>query len=140
MITKIQHSFTELSSEACMACKGHCCNHISLPIDKPKCKQDYDYIRWYLMHKNVFVYIDFDNTWMIEFRSPCINIQTDGRCGIYENRLKICSDFPPKDEECEFLNDSPTNKKLFSTVEEFEVYLEDRKIDWRFKNKPKVIE
>jgi len=85
------------------------------------------------MHKNVYVYIDFDNSWMIEFRSPCKNLQDDGRCGIYENRPNICREFPPKDEQCEFLSDSPTNKRLFSNVEEFEAYLEGRKIDWRFK-------
>lgn len=117
----------------CIACKAKCCRHVATGIDTPTCKRDYDNIRWYLMHDNVHVFIDNDGDWTIEFFTRCGNLLENNRCAQYHNRPGVCRDYPETDEYCEYENDELPYKALFTTAEEFEKYLEGRKIDWRWK-------
>ena len=122
----------EITSKTCEACKAICCRHIALPIDKPTTKKEYDYIRWYLMHENVNVYIDYDKEWMIEFKTPCRHLGKDYKCKNYNGRPDICRKYPEKNQECEYLSDTPCYKIMFHNVDEFEKYLKRKKINWRF--------
>ncbi len=115
----------------CNECGGKCCEYVAIEIDKPTSKSDYDNVRWYLVHRNVNIFIDHDSKWFIEFRTPCEKQQFDKRCSIYEIRPKICRDHGNVEGECEFY-DNPY-KKYFKTAEEFQLYLENKGIDWRFK-------
>ena len=58
----------------CEDCPAQCCKYVALEIDKPETKKDWDNIFWYLHHQNIVVFIDQDNDWMIEFRTPCKNL------------------------------------------------------------------
>jgi uncharacterized protein len=127
-------SSSESLGKLCQQCKGQCCKHVALEIDKPTCKKDYDNIRWYLMHKNVEVFIDNDGGWNIKFSSHCEHLEKNGQCGIYETRPKICRDYPGKDEACEYAGETEYYQQLFSNAKEFEHYLSSRNIDWRFRN------
>src|SRR5687767_11452053 len=42
-------------------CEGcdHCCRYVSIQIDRPRSKHDFSNIRWYLLHKNISVMIDW---------------------------------------------------------------------------------
>jgi Fe-S-cluster containining protein len=106
-----------------------------MQIDKPKCKSDYDKIRWYLMHENIWVSIDLCGNWILEFRTPCRNIDKDNRCSDYENRPKLCKDYPGKNELCERQTEELCYVQLFTNATEFEKYLDEQKINWRFKGK-----
>ncbi len=68
----------------CVGC-DHCCRHVALEIDTPRTKADYDNIRWYLLHKNVSIMVDWDGAWLIQFDTAC-NWLVDGRCSHYALR------------------------------------------------------
>jgi len=115
----------------CDECGGSCCRYIAIEIDKPTTKKDYDHIRWYLVHKDVNVFIDHDHIWHIEFRTPCEHQDKKNRCTIYERRPKICRDHAPEEGLCEYY-DIPFTK-YFTTEEEFLKYLDEKHVDWRFR-------
>ena len=117
----------------CRACKAHCCRHLAIEIDRPTCKRDYDHIRWYLLHRDVRVFIDHKNTWNIEFAAVCDNLAGNSTCIDYVNRPRICREYPGKDAYCEYETDESAYKVLFSSCSDFEAYLERKKIDWRFR-------
>ncbi len=115
----------------CEECGGSCCRYVAIEIDKPKAKQDYDHIRWYLLHRDVNVFIDHEKKWYIEFRTICEEQLEDNRCGIYEKRPKICREHGIADGECEFY-DSPY-LEYFTSEETFIEYLKQKAKDWEFK-------
>ena len=121
--------------DKCKKCKAGCCQHVALEIDKPTCKSDYDNIRWFLMHKDVKVFIDGDNAWTLEFATKCEHLSADNSCNNYEDRPHICSDYPLDGTLCEFDGEDADREAVFSTAKEFEKYLEKRDIDWKFKRR-----
>lgn len=49
-------------SEICCKCTG-CCRYVSVDLQKPRSKDQIDLYTWYLLHKNVQIYIDNDKGW-----------------------------------------------------------------------------
>ncbi len=119
----------------CVKCGAVCCRHVTLPIEKPGCKRDYDNIRWYLMHRDVSVMIDHWNEWLLSFKTPCEHLSEDCRCQVYESRPDVCRKYPAEDQFCEYQTNDPVYKVLFTNASEFERYLESKNIDWAFKRK-----
>ena len=60
-------------------------------------------------------------------------MDADRRCSIYTGRPKICRDHGNTEGECEFY-DNPYHM-YFTTLQEFERYLNDRGKQWQFKYK-----
>ncbi|MCL2219890.1 MAG: YkgJ family cysteine cluster protein [Chitinispirillia bacterium] len=112
----------------CKKCDAYCCRHVAIVIDIPMFLDDYDNIRWYLLHKNVWVSIGHDDTWTVEFKTPCRHIAGDFKCSIYPKRPRICKDYPGKGELCEGETSEPSYKKIFKNAKEFEKYLHDENI------------
>ncbi len=119
----------------CTECGAQCCRYVAIEIDAPKTKKQYDDVRWYLLHENIYVFIDHDGCWHIEFRTKCRALAANHQCTEYETRPQVCRDHGWPIGSCEFF-DSPY-KYRFHSVEEFERYLDRRKIDWRYKRRPK---
>jgi uncharacterized protein len=111
-------------------CKGCdlCCRYVVIEIDKPKTEEDFDEIVWFLVHKNVRVFIDNDNSWNLQFDSACEKLK-GGKCSIYDKRPSICRKYST--ESCEKYGAGKSYKKLWKTSEEF--------IRWRNKNKKLLI-
>ena len=107
----------------CQNCNAYCCRHVAITIDTPACKEEFDQIRWYLLHKNVWVSISHDDKWIVEFKTPCRLITKDFKCGDYENRPRICRNYPGEDELCEGETAEPSYKALFKNIKEFEKYI-----------------
>ena len=42
----------------CSKCTGLCCRYVSLPIETPKTRGDFDDVRWYLAHEGFSVFVD----------------------------------------------------------------------------------
>ena len=103
-----------------------CCKYIATEIDKPTDNDDYQNIIWFLHHKNVRVYVGWDNCWYLEFITTCKNLSTKGLCKIYETRPKMCRDY--KHSDCTNHNDDPAEKYYFKTTQDFEKYLENKKL------------
>ena len=120
------------SSSTCFECGAQCCRHVAVQIDRPACKRDYDSIRWYLMHHNVNVFVDLDGDWMLEFITPCTMLDGNNRCSRYEERPRICRDYPASGDDCVYGSGSEPYKIVFSTAEQFEQYLARKGIRWQW--------
>jgi uncharacterized protein len=129
--TKQQSKETALKPP-CEKCGAKCCKYVAVEIDKPVCKTDYDNIRWYLLHNNVAVFVDYDNKWYIEFSTKCSKLDKSNKCSIYNRRPKICRIHGNKDTPCEYF-DNP-DKMRFTTEKQFIKYLNSKNIDWQWKN------
>lgn len=119
---------------SCEACGAKCCRYVATQIDAPTCKRDYDFIRWYLLHQKVNVFIDHNGDWFLEFETPCEKLDDDNRCGGYEIRPEICRQHGVGDADCEFHGDTDPYRIRFQSPEALEDWLTRRGIDWRFKS------
>lgn len=111
-----------------MNCKncGQCCSYVTIPLDTPTTKREYDMLIWALYHENIWVFLDHDGDWFIEFKTKCKALTKENLCGVYEKRPDICRNHDP--ENCEFNNKESPYKEVFKTVEELEKYFVDKKI------------
>ena len=42
----------------CEYCTAKCCRYFALPIETPTTKEDFEFIRWYLLHERATVFTD----------------------------------------------------------------------------------
>ncbi len=111
----------------CHEC-GACCKYLALEIDDPSSFTDYENTCWYLTHRGVSVYIDWEGDWYLEFETVCEHLSEEATCGIYEERPKICSDFSWN--ECEKTTKESAWKYRFTNPTEM--------IDWVKRKRPKA--
>jgi len=97
---------------------------VAIEIDKPENQEDIDQIKWFLVHKNVLVFIDNDDSWNIQFNTPCVKLSKN-LCSIYEQRPKICRDH--SSDNCEKYGDGESYKVLWKNLPEFEEWLKNNK-------------
>lgn len=104
----------------CHLCNASCCRYFALQLDTPEDKEDYDHIRWYLMHEGIAVWVD-DGDWYLEVRTPCRHLQGDNTCGIYETRPQICRDYGlPGDDPCEYFTQDLEYDLFFDNDQAFD--------------------
>jgi uncharacterized protein len=60
-----------MEEKSCEGCDGKCCKYVITELDIPEKEEDFDDIKWYVCHENVFVFIEEDGTWNLEFVTPC---------------------------------------------------------------------
>jgi len=123
---------TENELITCDTCKAVCCRYIATPLDTPVDKEDFQHLRWFLMHENIWIHIDDEDDWYVEFRTPCKNIGKNNECIIHNDnpngkRLKygmpdICTRHPL--DSCEMNGEGEAYEHTFKTLEEFERYVE----------------
>jgi uncharacterized protein len=104
-------------------CEAKCCRYVAIVIDTPRSKNEFENIRWFVSHENVFVSKDQDNDWLLEFMTPCKHLKNN-LCAIYENRPEICRDYDPND--CERKHDGGYAKIRFSEPGEVEKFTAKR--------------
>ncbi len=111
-------------------CEGctKCCDYVALEIDKPETKQDFDEIRWFLLHKDVLVFIDHDDSWNLQFDTKCEKMKEDGWCNYYEKRPHICRKHSP--DNCEKFGEGNSFKTMWKTIEEFDVWMKKNKSEF----------
>ena len=119
----------------CSLCKGtKCCSYISQQIDTPSSIEAFDFLAWQLSHRDVQLYKD--EGWFLLINNPCLHIQKDGGCGIYETRPMICREYD--NDFCEY--DEPAEKYFelhFRNYQELDEYCRARYKRWdkRWKKK-----
>ncbi len=106
--------------ELCNYCSGKCCRYFALPIDKPKNYEEYDEIRWYLLHENATVFVE-DGSWFLLVHTVCKALDAHNRCKIYDRRPQVCRDYST--EKCEY-DDLFVFEKYFETADQVEEYAE----------------
>ncbi|MBU0979600.1 MAG: YkgJ family cysteine cluster protein [Nanoarchaeota archaeon] len=108
----------------CHGCDADCCRYISVKIEAPDHEADIDEIRWFLLHEKCSVYLDLDNDWMLEVKTPCSFLK-DSKCMMYKDRPKVCREHDA--EECEINGDDKPYKVWFDNVKQFDAWLKERK-------------
>jgi len=96
-----------------------CCRYVALPIETPENRQDYDDIRWYLLHGGISVFIE-DDAWFINIQTNCRHLLPDQRCGIYHTRPKICRDYTT--DNCDYHSGDYGWEAHFTAPEHLEEY------------------
>ncbi len=104
----------------CDYCTAKCCRYFALPIDLPKTRQDFDHLRWYMIHRRVSFFVD-EGTWYLMVHADCEHLLDDHRCGIYHDRPQICRDYTT--DECEY-DDDTSYDQFFETAEQVWEYAE----------------
>ena len=108
----------ELNKKLCGRCTK-CCEYVNIPLGKPSTEEEFDNILWYLIHKNVYVWVGKNNRWFVRFNTPCKPLKK-GRCREYSTRPMLCREYSQK--LCE--NYKPQDEKhVFRTRGEFMAYL-----------------
>jgi Fe-S-cluster containining protein len=106
----------------CDKCNAMCCRYVTLELDCPEVLEDFDFVKWYVAHENVFVFVEEDGTWNIEFITPCKHLDKENKCGIYSNRPSICKDY--SHDECPFHNEYKEIYR-FEKIEDVDEYIEN---------------
>jgi hypothetical protein len=73
------------SDHPCFQCV-QCCSYVAIEIDAPTSMKEYDYIVWYLVHRDVSVFVDWEGSWFIKFESRCEHLTARGSCDRYSSR------------------------------------------------------
>lgn len=111
-----------LPADACLCdhCTAKCCKYYALPIEEPKTRKDFDFLRWFLLHGETSVFLD-EGSWYLIVHTQCKHLQSDNRCGIYETRPEICREYST--DHCEYSDDCVYDR-YFETAEQIEEYAE----------------
>jgi Fe-S-cluster containining protein len=115
----------------CTGCVAHCCRYVSVEIDTPDTKWQYDQILWMLIHENVSVYVEHDGLYYVEFRTRCSALDEANLCKIYENRPRLCREY--SNETCPVWNEGSPHRVRWEDPESYAAYLTNKGIDYKFK-------
>jgi Fe-S-cluster containining protein len=86
----------------CAHCPAKCCRYFALPIEKPTDWEDFEFIRWFLLHDRASVFTE-DGEWYLLVHNKCNKLGDDNLCRTYETRPKICRDYTT--DNCEYEDD-----------------------------------
>lgn len=118
----------ENSTLTCEGCKAKCCRYVTIEINEPKNREDYEEILWYFLHEGVEVFIE-NGKWNVLFNSKCKGLDKNWKCSIYEKRPKVCRDHDI--EDCERHGKDDSENIYFKNYQEFIAYLMDKGIELR---------
>jgi len=104
----------------CNHCTAKCCRYFALPIDEPTTRQDWEYVRWYLLHGGATVFKE-DEHWYLLVHTECKHLGADFRCGIYHDRPLICREYHT--DNCEY-EDDWLYEQYLETAEQVAEYAE----------------
>ena len=112
----------------CHKCSALCCRYFALQIDTPEDAEDFDSIKWYLIHEDTWVWVD-DDEWYVQVDRKCKHLQSNNLCGIYETRPQICRDYAipeklesPDEPLCDYFSKEIDHDHEFRTMDELEAY------------------
>lgn len=104
----------------CEYCQGKCCRYFALPLDEPVDWEDFEHIRWYILHEFATVFTE-DENWFLLVHTKCKSLDERNRCLTYENRPSICRKYTTA--RCEY-DDDWVYDKYFETPEQVQEYAE----------------
>src|SRR5574339_211127 len=88
---KVKRDYLKPGEVLCSYCTGKCCRYFALPIETPTTWEDFDHIRWFIMHGKTSIFVD-DDTWYLCVYGDCEHLLPDNRCGHYDERPQVCRD------------------------------------------------
>ena len=117
---KLNRAEVPKGKELCDYCTAKCCRYFALPLETPTTREEFEFIRWFLLHDQSSVFTE-EGDWYVCVHTVCKHLQSDQRCGIYETRPTICRDY--KTTECEY-EDDWVYDQYFETAEQIEEYMD----------------
>jgi uncharacterized protein len=105
--------------ELCVECGAKCCRYFCFEIDEPTEYDEFEDVRWFLLHEGVSVHID-DGDWYISIANRCKMLGPDDRCLAYETRPTICRKYAPAN--CDHTGGDYGYQEHFRSAEEVEAY------------------
>ena len=117
---KIKREDLKPGEVLCEYCTAKCCRYFALPIDTPTDIEDFQHLRWYMMHGRVSLFVE-DEVWYLMVHADCKHILPDNRCGAYETRPTICRSYTT--ENCEYEDDACYDQ-FFESPEQIWEYAE----------------
>ncbi len=112
----------------CEHCLGMCCRYLALPIDTPEDRDDFDDIRWYLMHDGISVFVEEDE-WYLYVAADCRHLQPDFLCSAYRTRPRICREYST--ENCDYHSGDYGWEQHFTCPQHLDEYVQKRFADKR---------
>ncbi len=106
----------------CSKCSAICCQYVAIGIDKPTTKGEFDDIRWYVAHRDIWIFVD-DGEWYVCIERPCKFLSKTKQCTMYESRPRICRQY--KTTNCERHGTGKPYEFKFSTPAEVQTYAEE---------------
>ncbi|MFB3893462.1 MAG: YkgJ family cysteine cluster protein [Phycisphaerae bacterium] len=106
-----------------MKCQARCCRYFGVPLGRPETYEDFDEVRWYLLHRGVSVYIDAEGDWGMRVENRCRMLRKTPRgwrCVAYGRRPLVCRRFAPA--TCEFTRGFHEVEEHFASAAELEAY------------------
>jgi len=129
MTKQIEINVEITTENKCSFCEGtKCCVYTTQEIDTPRTKDDFDHMLWQMAHKNIQVYKD-EGEWFLLVNNECQFLGDKGMCKIYETRPQLCRDY--SNDFCEY--DEPAENSFqfyFKTYEELDKYCRKRFKKW----------
>jgi Fe-S-cluster containining protein len=104
----------------CEYCTAKCCRYFALPLETPTTREEFEYIRWFLLHDHATVFTE-EGEWYVCVHTVCKHLQDDHRCGIYDTRPQICREYTTDD--CEY-EDDWVYDQYFETPEQVVEYMD----------------
>jgi len=86
----------------CTYCPAKCCRYFALPIETPTDWEDFEFIRWYLLHERATVFVE-EESWYLLVHNRCKVLGDDNLCQAYATRPQICRDYTTN--KCEYEDD-----------------------------------
>lgn len=111
---------TDQQTTYCRDCDSKCCRYFTVPLGRPEDRDDFDAMKWYLLHHGVSIYIDHEGDWYVNVASHCTALCEDGLCRVYSVRPDICR--VHNNEICEKDDANYDFRAHFFTVEELMTY------------------
>lgn len=122
-------------SSKCDSClPAKCCLYISMEIDSPETRNDFEYNLWMIAHEKVSFYI-YRKTWHINFYSRCKFLWKSNQCKIYDKKFSVCRGHST--DSCEATGDYDFPEH-FKTYDELLNYIKKKYPRWRFPEKPVI--
>jgi len=112
----------------CHLCNGKCCSYFALEIDRPTTLDEFEHIKWYIVHQNTFVFVD-DGEWFLQVNNPCKHLGEDHKCTIYDKRPKICREYgfdEDNDVSCDMTTGHIKHDLEFHSMEDVEKHIKKR--------------
>ncbi len=110
----------KIKKKSCQDCFAPCCRYISIEVNSPEDATDIDLFKWYILHKNISIQMDPDESWYVIVPTKCEHLNEKYQCGIYETRPKVCEEYTL--DECERYGPEEEGVLLFHNAEELETY------------------
>ena len=95
-------------------CGARCCRYITIEVDTPRARRDWDEVRWWLAHEGVIVSKDEDG-WNVHVETRCSNLRDDGACAIYPHHMDTCENYDAT--TCEFTGPLDIEFELHSELD-----------------------